>query len=363
MKRTIPIRNERDIATAIATAIDASKALGFDDSTGGSVATAVSEVAWNIVKYAKFGEVVVRPIDDPSMGLEIVARDSGPGIDDVDAAMSDHFSTSGTLGLGLPGTRRLMDEFDVRSTPGVGTVVTMRKYLPARSRRVGFDRSRSASGPVRYQGDRGQRGRLEAAAESGIQVGSYLRPHRSEIQSGDLIVLRDIGEDVLVVVLDALGHGPNAARIAQLAHDALLELSGTIDVLGVLELIDTALRGTDGAAACAAITESVDRAISFASVGNVRARLFGTNAARIAWTEGTLGLRSNRPRVSRYRLGDDTFVSYTDGVGDRFEQAEYPGILTDAPDQAAERIVKNFGRDYDDAACAVVRFARQSPSS
>ena len=118
MKRMIPIRNERNIAAAIATAIEVSKAVGFDDSTIGSIATAVSEVAWNIVKYAKFGEVVVRQIDEPSKGVEIVARDSGPGIDDVDAAMSDHFSTSGTLGLGLPGMRRLMDDFDVELVGG-----------------------------------------------------------------------------------------------------------------------------------------------------------------------------------------------------------------------------------------------------
>jgi anti-sigma regulatory factor (Ser/Thr protein kinase) len=358
MKRTIPIRTERNIAAAIAAAIDVSKAIGFDESTVGSIATAVSEVAWNIIKYAQFGEVVVRRVDDPSMGLEVVARDSGPGIDDVDAAMSDHFSTSGTLGLGLPGMRRLMDEFDVRSTSGVGTVVTMRKYVSTRPSRAGFERARPAAGKVRHRSDRGQRGRLNAPDLAGIQVGSYLRPHRSEIQSGDLVVLRDIGRDALVVVLDALGHGANAARIARLAHDALIGLSEPADVLGILELLDTALQGTDGAAACVAVTESDDRSISFASVGNVRARLFGTNPTRVAWTEGTLGQRSNRPRVSRYRLGDDTFVSYTDGVGDRFEQTAYPEILTDPPDQAAERIVKSFGRDYDDAACAVVRFAR-----
>lgn len=358
MKRTTTIRTERDVSAAIAAAMEAAKAVGFDDATVGSVATAVSEVARNIVKYAQYGEVVFRRVDEPAVGLEIVARDSGPGIENLEEAMRDHFSSSGTLGLGLPGMQRLMDEFDVCSTPGVGTVVTMRKYLSKRPGRSGFSRTRPARGPVRYHGDRGQRGRLEEKGPSGFEVGSYVRPHRSETQSGDLIVLRKIGSEALVVVLDALGHGPNAARVAQLAQRALAELAEPADVLLVLERLDTALRGTDGAAACVAFTEAAARSISFASVGNVRARLFGTNGVRVPWTEGTLGQRTNQPRISQYRLGEGTFVSYTDGVGDRFEQAEYPEVVTDPPGKAAERIVTSFGRDYDDAACAVLRFAR-----
>ena len=358
MRRTTPIRTQRNVAAAIAVAMEASKAVGFDDATAGSIATAVSEVAWNIIKYAQFGEVVVRRVDEPSVGLEIVARDSGPGIENVEEAMGEHFSSSGTLGLGLPGMRRLMDEFDIRSTPGVGTVVTMRKYLSTRPGRRGFDRTQPTSGPVRYQRDRGQRGRLVEEGPGGFQVGSYLRPHRSETRSGDLVVLRKIGSEALVVVLDALGHGPTAARIAQLAQQSLAQFTEPADVLSVLERLDTALAGTDGAAACVALTETAARSVSFASVGNVRARLFGTNGVRVPWTEGTLGQRANRPRVHRHRLSDDTFVSYTDGVGDRFEQAEYPEIVTDPPGKAAERIVTSFGRDYDDAACAVVRFAR-----
>ena len=358
MKRTTPIRNERNVSAAIASALEASRAVGFDDATVGSIATAVSEVAWNIIKYARFGEVVVRQVDKPSVGLEIVARDSGPGIENLEEAMSDHFSTSGTLGLGLPGMERLMDEFDVRSTPGVGTVVTMRKYLSRRPGRRGFDRTRPSAGPLRYQGDRGQHGRLTEEGAGGYEVGSYLRPHRSETHSGDLIVLRKLGSEALVVVLDALGHGPNAARIARLAQRALADFDEPADVLLVVERLDTALQGTDGAAACVAVTQAATRSITFASVGNVRARLFGTNEVRVPWTEGTLGQRANRPRLSQYQIGDDTFVSYTDGVGDRFERAEYPGVVTDPPGKAAERIVTSFGRGYDDAACAVVRFAR-----
>ncbi|MGD8644289.1 MAG: ATP-binding protein, partial [Chromatiales bacterium] len=80
--------------------------------------------------YAGQGQMTLRRvIDQRRRGMEIVAEDKGPGIADKDSALSDHFSSSGTLGLGLPGVRRLMDEFDLESEPGAGTRVTVRKWL------------------------------------------------------------------------------------------------------------------------------------------------------------------------------------------------------------------------------------------
>jgi rsbT antagonist protein RsbS len=100
----------------------------------GDVATAldlVSEVARNILEYAKRGEVVVSVVQrGDRRGLEVLARDRGPGIADVSRAMQDGFSTSRGLGLGLPGSRRLMDDFELESKVGLGTTVTMRKWLP-----------------------------------------------------------------------------------------------------------------------------------------------------------------------------------------------------------------------------------------
>jgi serine/threonine-protein kinase RsbT len=85
-------------------------------------------VTRNIVRFAGNGEVVVTLVEDPRPGLLVVARDSGPGIDDVERAMEDGYSTYHGLGLGLPGARRLMDEFAIASEAGVGTTVTMTKW-------------------------------------------------------------------------------------------------------------------------------------------------------------------------------------------------------------------------------------------
>jgi serine/threonine-protein kinase RsbT len=93
------------------------------------IATAISELARNIVRYAVRGEVILRLVDDHGRrGIEIVAIDDGPGIVDLGLAMQDGYSTSGGLGLGLPGTRRLMDEFEIVSGLGKGTTVTARRW-------------------------------------------------------------------------------------------------------------------------------------------------------------------------------------------------------------------------------------------
>ena len=93
------------------------------------VATAISELARNIVRYAVRGEIILRRVDNGSKrGVEVVATDDGPGISDVPLALQDGYSTSGGLGLGLPGVRRLMDEFDIVSKFGKGTTVTVRKW-------------------------------------------------------------------------------------------------------------------------------------------------------------------------------------------------------------------------------------------
>jgi len=88
----------------------------------------VSEITRNIVRFADSGEVVVTEVQEPRRGISVVARDTGPGIPDVDQALQDGYSTYQGLGLGLPGARRLMDEFAVVSETGRGTTVTMTKW-------------------------------------------------------------------------------------------------------------------------------------------------------------------------------------------------------------------------------------------
>jgi serine/threonine-protein kinase RsbT len=126
----ILIRNETGIAWSVMEARKAAAAIGFDDNNCQMIATAVSELANNIVKYAGRGEILMDRINIGSRtGIEVVARDKGPGIEDIQKAMTDHYSSGNTLGLGLPGVKRMMDEFELSSEPGKRTTVTIRKWL------------------------------------------------------------------------------------------------------------------------------------------------------------------------------------------------------------------------------------------
>ena len=124
----IAIRTGADIVAARQAARELAARVGFSSTDLTILATAVSEVTRNIVRFAGTGEVVAEIIEGPRRGVQIVARDTGPGIYDVEQALTDGYSTCNGLGLGLPGARRLMDEFAVVSEPGRGTIVTMTKW-------------------------------------------------------------------------------------------------------------------------------------------------------------------------------------------------------------------------------------------
>lgn len=128
---TVPIGSDVDIVNAREEGRTLAERIGFSPVERTVIATAISEIARNIVEHAKKGSMVIALCQHGSrQGIQITARDQGPGIPDVARAMQDEYSTGKGLGLGLPGSKRLMDDFEVQSTPGKGTVVIMRKWKP-----------------------------------------------------------------------------------------------------------------------------------------------------------------------------------------------------------------------------------------
>jgi serine/threonine-protein kinase RsbT len=125
----VAIGSDEDLVPARAEARALAERLGFSRTDATLIATAISEIARNIVVHVGQGEIELRPVEEESRrGLVVTAHDDGPGIRDVDAALRDGYAGRGGLGLGLPGARRLMDDFDVVSQPGRGTTVTMTKW-------------------------------------------------------------------------------------------------------------------------------------------------------------------------------------------------------------------------------------------
>jgi serine/threonine-protein kinase RsbT len=126
---TITISGDLDVVTARSKAREIARGQGFGAVDQARIATAVGELARNIFLYAKTGQVTIRGLEQGGKkGIEIVCEDRGPGIEDVERAMQDGYSTSGGMGMGIPGAKRLMNEFDIRSRVGAGTTVTCRKW-------------------------------------------------------------------------------------------------------------------------------------------------------------------------------------------------------------------------------------------
>ena len=125
----VSITSDQDIVQARQKGRALAMEMGFGSGDATLIATAISELARNIVSYARRGQISLKVVDGGGRyGLSIIASDEGPGIPDIRQALRDGFSTSGSLGIGLPGVRRLMDEFEITSQPGQGTTVAVKKW-------------------------------------------------------------------------------------------------------------------------------------------------------------------------------------------------------------------------------------------
>ena len=127
----VPIRHDADVVMARRSGRDMAKKIGFGTADQTRLATAISELTRNVIKYAGDGECAIYDESNPTLNrIRVVVEDHGPGIPDIEIAMTDGYTTGGTLGAGLPGTRRLVSEFDITSRPGLTRVeIAMEKQI------------------------------------------------------------------------------------------------------------------------------------------------------------------------------------------------------------------------------------------
>jgi anti-sigma regulatory factor (Ser/Thr protein kinase) len=352
------IASEADVSRSLLETTRMARALGFAAVDTQALSTAVSELVRNILKYAESGEVELEEVDGGRRsGLQVTVRDRGPGIPDIEAAMSDHFSSGGTLGLGLPGVRRMMDDFEIESTPGKGTRVVIRKWREAeRAAARVLTQHAARRGPEQQAGGstEGAR-RAKESLPDAVECGSFVRPCRGERVSGDAGVVSHRGGLSLVAIVDALGHGPQAHAVATRAVRHLKE-AWTPDVAATLQALHGALKGTGGAAAALCVVDGATGVARCAGVGNAAMRVFGTQESRAYSSAGTLGHQMRTPREQRLALDPgDVLVLYTDGVKGSFDAAEYPELRSQSPGTIARTLVQRFGKDHDDAGCVVLK--------
>ncbi len=357
MKSRVAIRSEPDIARAVVEAKRIAQALGFTEQSANQVATAVSELARNIVKYADHGEVRFAELADDRQ-LEIVVDDKGPGIADVEEALEDHFSSSGTLGLGLGGVKRLADEFALDSVPGRGTRVTLLFRMTTagkRQTRPVAGRERQTPHHLLKRGWGGSLSDPRTITQKDLECAYFVRPCLGERVSGDTVFLDRRDDRVCVGLIDGLGHGRQAHDVAASARRYLRE-HWVDDPAATVNGLHTRLAGSLGVAAGVAVLDAATGELRYVGIGNTVIRNLGPNGARLLSSEGTLGSRIRGIQEQRMQIRNGDLVAfYTDGVSDRFDVSEYPGIRYDRTPVIARTIVERFGKTHDDATCIALR--------
>lgn len=316
------------------------------------IATIVSELGSNILKYARSGTVEIRRVRRGTLAeVEITAHDAGPGIADVELALQDHYSSGRTLGLGLPGVRRMADAFEIGPTEGGGTTVRACKRLlgpnvldrPATARATGH----------RVAGD-------------AWRAAACVRPRAGQVVGGDAAVIVDRGDHVLLAIIDVTGHGPSAHALASDLVERLRERFEATpdpdDVIALLQALHQACSGTVGAAAGLAVLDVHSGRARYLAVGNVRAAVLGGERFTGVSRDGLLGRHWPTPFVQHTALrSGDLVLLWTDGLPESLATlaARHDGReLLVHPEEAviADGLVDGFGKRHDDAACLVARW-------
>jgi anti-sigma regulatory factor (Ser/Thr protein kinase) len=307
----------------------------------------VQEIATNAVRYATEGGCLHwREAPGGEPGIELFYTDKGPGIYDLESALRDGVSTGGGLGSGFGAMRRLLDEFDAYSVPKgttrrlsnarrttYGTVILGRKWAdPARTREA------------------------EGAREHARRIGSWSRPRPGEESNGDAYFVSERDGELLLAVVDGLGHGRGANEAARAAVETLEQWGGE-PLEELVWGVHEALRATRGAVMGAVILDRSRESFTYAGVGNVEVRVLGsTDPGRPISSNGTLGARLSNVRVWPHRRAEgSTLVLASDGVSATWDMAAYPGLAAKSPQMLAGLLLRDFSRSSDDATVLVYK--------
>ncbi|HWT02127.1 MAG TPA: ATP-binding protein [Pyrinomonadaceae bacterium] len=321
--------------------------LGFGETGLAELDIVVQEIGTNAARYATGGGWLhyASPLGEAT-GLELFYWDTGPGIYDLDRAIRDGVSTSGSLGSGLGAIRRLMDEFEVYST------------LPVSSR-LSLTQRRTSHGTAllaRKWLGRGEDGATPVTDEDARRFGVWSRPHPGEELSGDAYLICKRGRQTLLAVIDGLGHGHGAKEAADVAVEQLDEWMGE-PLNEVLLGLHDGLRSTRGAVAGLVAIDHEAGRFSYAGVGNILVRVFNApeHASPVS-ANGTLGARLGQLRVWSYEWSPAaTLVMASDGLSASWDINSYPGILERSPQLLAGVLMRDYGRHADDATVLVAR--------
>ena len=308
------------------TALAAAQRLGFDETRSGELALLATEASRNVLIHGGGGQVVISGIGEAgNTRASILAMDNGNGIPNVAEAMSDGYSTAGTMGGGLGAMKRIATAIEIFTGP-TGTIVLMELGQPA--------------------------------PPDQLQVAGIALPYPGERFCGDGWCCHFSPERTLVLLVDGLGHGWGASEAAQEAITTFRK-HVRLGPAQILDYMHDALRKTRGAVAAVAEICPAEGKVIYAGVGNISGVLLRPGGSQsLVSHSGTLGSRIIRIQEFRAAWAPDTIlILHSDGLNSRWDLSPYAGLLARHPAVIGGALVRDFRRQRDDAGVVVIKAA------
>ncbi len=313
---------------------------GFSEPEEVRLMTIVSELARNILKYATRGRCEMENLSGAGrQRVRCTFRDQGPGISDVDAALTDGFSTGQTLGVGLPGVNRLADAFHLDTGPS-GTVIEVEVHAkPTLKREQGMKRER-------------QGGAIDDPARAGITI----RPYKHGRFSGDQAGVWEWNGKITVCMVDGLGHGKDAEVAARGAVECCAA-NLNLDLMNLMTACDDSLAGSRGAAVALARIDKVSGEMGYVSVGNTRGAVAGREIFHLGGVYGVVGEGVGNARLDHHQLKRrDILLFWTDGMPESLGLVATRLRRVKDARAFANQLIDEHAIDDDDAGVVVLRW-------
>ncbi len=322
----IAVQEASQVGSVRRAATDLAIELGFAEHDRARLALVATEMATNLVKHARDGEMLLRIASrPPTASIDLLALDRGPGIASIGQALRDGMSSAGTSGTGLGAIGRVANRFDLYSTTA-GTVVLA---------------SVAVAG---------------SQAPASFEVGAVSVPYPGEHVCGDGAAVEQGDGRALVLVVDGLGHGPLAAEAAERAEE-IFAAHHALAPVDLMQRLHDGLRPTRGAAAALAEVDARRGVVRFCGVGNIAATiLVGETTRSLVSHHGTLGHDARRIAEFQYPWTPDAMlVLNSDGLVSNWTLAAYSGLAARASSLVATVLYRDFRRHRDDTTVVVLR--------
>lgn len=327
---TVDVTDRSDAVLAREETEQRASTAGFDETARAELEIVATELVTNLVKHADGGDLrLARITAGDRSGVRIESLDAGPGITDVREALADGASTVGSLGSGLGAVNRLVDELHIQPREGsaVGTHVVA---------------------------DRWVRPRYRSTSPCPLAVGAASRPRSSGDPNGDAFVIKRWADNVLVGVIDGLGHGRPAHDAATVAKQ-YIETHFDRPLASIFRGVERACTGTRGVVLALARFNWDAEALTYASVGNIAYTVTAPDSPHLVTRRGVLGRDSPEPVVTenRWKPGYDMAI-YSDGLRSRWTLDDYDRTGDESASALAHRLLTELGKADDDATVVVV---------